>query len=87
MTTLKKKKKKRQKERKKEKRKGTCRAKMELSGWPKRVYGYRLVSFSTFNQPKRRIKMALVMLPLPAEAITVEEKTNTCTNRRYPTYH
>ena len=41
---------------------------------------------SPFKQPKRRIKMTALMLPLPSEA-AIEEKTNTCTDRRHPTSH
>ena len=37
------------------------------------------------KQPKRRIKMAALMLPFSTEAAT-EVKTNTCTDRRRPTY-
>ena len=37
------------------------------------------VTDSTFKQSKRRIKMAVLMLPLPTKA-TTEEKRNICTD-------
>ena len=39
-----------------------------------------------FTQPKRRIKMAAMMLLLATKTIT-EEKTNTCMDRHRTTYH
>ena len=58
---------------------------MGLSSRPKCVLNYRLIVSGTFKQSKHRIKIAALMLPLPTEA-TSEEKTNTCTDWRHPTY-
>ena len=37
-------------------------------------------------QPKCHLKMAALMLPLPAKA-TTEDNRNTCTDQLHPTYH
>ena len=65
---------------------GMYGAQMGLSSRPKWVLNYRLIVLGTFKKSKHRIKIAAMMLPLPTEA-TSEEKTNTCTDWRHPTYH
>ena len=55
------------------------------SGRPKRVQSQRLI-FSAFKQPQCRVQMAALTPPLPTEA-TIEEKTNTFTDRRNSTCH
>ena len=56
-------------------------AQIGLSGRPKLVLNL-WTPFSTYEQPKRRIKVAVLMLLLLAV-----EKTNTYTGRSHPTYH
>ena len=60
-------------------------AQIGLSGRPKLVLNL-WTPFSTYEQPKRRIKVAALMLLLLADTATVE-KTNTYTGRSHPTYH
>ena len=44
------------------------------------------IHFPTLKQPKRHIKMVVLMLPLPTKAAT-EETMNICTDQRLPTCH
>ena len=60
-------------------------AQIGLSGRPKLVLNL-WTPFSTYEQPKRRIKVAALMLLLLADTATVE-KTNTYTGRSHPMYH